>query len=1390
MGSNFSPLVPTIQPSRPTLLSRRVTFVRRFQYVLHIVKYLSVLILIVLAPDSSRVSYGQAPTKRILIITGYDPGHPAVTAILSSITSTMRQGSQGRVEFFYEFLENLRVPNSKYEPEMVSYLQRKYEGEKIDLILALGGVPLKFLLDHEGTLFSGVPKVYYFHDDREEKARSLWPRVTGVWADVELKKTLALALTLHPDTQNVVVVSGNSEQDKFLREEALTAFHDDEAKLHFTHITDVTGDQLKQSVATLPPKSVIIFLSFFVDKEGNSYSGPEALSLFAPSSNAPIYGISDTYMGAGIVGGNLLDFDGLGKRTGQVALRMLNGEKPENIPPQSVPTIAKFDWRELKRWHLDERKLPQGAIVLYRVPTFWELYKWYAIIAAVLILLQAFLITRLLITRARRRHAELESYHLALLAEAEHKRLDSVVSNVPGLVWETRIDPQTNERKTTFVSEHVQKMLGYSAEEWLSIPNFGLSIVHEDDRERAARESEAIFSTKEQGVVRFRWITKDGRTLWVEAHLAPILDKEGNAIGLRGFTLDISEQQQSEEARRQSEERNRAILEAVPDLMFLQTRDGVYLDYHAKDPKDLAVPPEKFLGKNVMDVLPRELATQFLQHFQRAELGEPQIMEYELDVNGHHGWFEARIVRSGDNILSVVRDMSARKLVEIALSQNEAQLAGIIGSAMDAIITVDQNQNVVLFNTAAERLFLCSAPEALGQPLDRFIPERFREVHRRHIQLFGEQRVMQRSMSPVGDIYGLRTSGEEFPIEASISQIEVNGEKFFTVVLRDITERKRAVDDLRQSEQRFAKSFRANPQPMSLTTIAGGLYLDVNESFLAMSGYTREEVIGHTSIELRIWETNDLRADFIRQLDQQGSVVNREVKFRTKDGSLRVLLSSAEKLEIGGRECLLIASSDITDRDAAQTALRESEARFRNMADTAPVMIWVAGQNKQCTYVNKKWLEFTGHNMEEELGEGWIKGIHKDDRDRCLETFSTSFDDHGSFEMEYRLRRHDGEYRWLLDTGAPRFSSHGQFLGYIGSCLDITERKQSEVDLKTAVGQLNELKNQLEAENIYLQEELQFDHAFGEIVGNSDAIKYVLFKVQQVAPTDSTVLITGETGTGKELVARAIHGASSRQDRPLIKVNCAALAPTLIESELFGHEKGAFTGAAARKLGRFELANGGTIFLDEIAELTTDLQAKLLRVIQENEFERLGGTKTLKADVRIIAATNRNLKAEVEAGNFREDLWYRLNVYPITVPPLRQRKEDIPLLVEHFVAKYSKRFGKRILTVSPRAMHSLQAHSWPGNVRELASAIERAIIHTQGSTLQIVDRFESPVEEPAATTMTLEEIERDYILRTLENTGWRIEGAYGAAKILGMNPSTLRTRMLKLGIQRRRTNFA
>ncbi|MBH0195817.1 MAG: sigma 54-interacting transcriptional regulator [Nitrospira sp.] len=348
---------------------------------------------------------------------------------------------------------------------------------------------------------------------------------------------------------------------------------------------------------------------------------------------------------------------------------------------------------------------------------------------------------------------------------------------------------------------------------------------------------------------------------------------------------------------------------------------------------------------------------------------------------------------------------------------------------------------------------------------------------------------------------------------------------------------------------------------------------------------------------------------------------------------------------------------------------------------------------------------------------------------------------------------------------------------------------QAAIAIKNAqlFTEVAQLKTRLEAENLYLREEIKLNHNFEEIVGENQHIKSVLRLVEQVAPTDSTVLIRGDTGTGKELMARAIHNLSRRKTRSLVKVNCGAIPANLVESELFGHEKGAFTGALQRRIGRFELADGGTIFLDEVGELPLDAQVKLLRVLQEREIERVGSGHSINVDVRVIAATNRDLHAAVKAGSFRADLLYRLNVFPIDMPPLSARASDIPLLVDRFVAKFSHKLGKQIDGVSHSTMDRLMKYAWPGNIRELENVIERATILTNGPLLQIDNVLLQGNAAPMPPTSdSLEAVERTHILHVFQDTHWVIEGNQGAATRLGLHPNTLRSRMQKLGIKKSR----
>ncbi len=462
------------------------------------------------------------------------------------------------------------------------------------------------------------------------------------------------------------------------------------------------------------------------------------------------------------------------------------------------------------------------------------------------------------------------------------------------------------------------------------------------------------------------------------------------------------------------------------------------------------------------------------------------------------------------------------------------------------------------------------------------------------------------------------------------------------------------------------------------------------------------------------------------------------------------------------------------ERAQLDAKLRDNEERLRDLFDEAPIAYVHEGLDSKFIRANKtamKTLGITPDQVSNMYGASFIPDTPEAQR-RLKDAFDSIGKGVDTSGVILELRRKDnGKPLWIKWWSRP--DSSGTYTRTM--FVDITEQVLMEQE-----------KARLEVQNVYLQEEIKGSHNFEELIGSSTSLKKVLKQVERVAPTDSTVLITGETGTGKELIARAIHNLSPRKNKPLVKVNCAAIPAGLIESELFGHEKGAFTGALTRKMGRFEVADKGTIFLDEIGELPLDLQSKLLRVLQEGEFERVGGTQTFKIDVRVIAATNRNLEQLSKAGQYRPDLYYRLNVFPIHLPALREREEDIPLLVQYFVQKHGMRLGKKIDRISDRMMSTLQRYQWPGNIRELEHVIERAVILSEGTELEPIDWL-SPAPNTALAngkTLTLEEMERQHICDVLEQTSWRVSGDKGAAAILGLKPTTLEARMKKLGITR------
>jgi formate hydrogenlyase transcriptional activator len=480
------------------------------------------------------------------------------------------------------------------------------------------------------------------------------------------------------------------------------------------------------------------------------------------------------------------------------------------------------------------------------------------------------------------------------------------------------------------------------------------------------------------------------------------------------------------------------------------------------------------------------------------------------------------------------------------------------------------------------------------------------------------------------------------------------------------------------------------------------------------------------------------------------------------------------------------------ERDRSQSALRlafdeirTSEGQLRQTVDAIPQMIVVLGADGNVVYANRTVLDYVGYSADKLMESDFREQVfHAEDLERLRETRRNGFSGRVQWENEIRVRRNDGQYRWFLIRYNPIFDERGHLVRWCAAGTDIEDRKRGEEKLRE--------------ENLALREEIDRSSMYEEIVGSSQALRAVLSQVGRVAPTDSTVLILGETGTGKELIAGAIHKRSKRSTRAFIRINCAAIPPSLIASELFGHEKGAFTGALQRRAGRFESADGGTIFLDEVGDLPTDTQVALLRVLQEREFERVGSSRPISIDVRVLAATNRDLEAAVAAGTFRQDLFYRLNVFPLRVPALRERKDDIPLLVEYLVERYAKRAGKRISKIKKKTLDLFQSYDWPGNIRELQNVIERAVIlcdeetfsvdeaWLQGKPSEVSGSVRSFPGNLAEVEKEFADRERELIEAALAACHGRVSGAGGAAAKLGIAPQTLDSKIASLGIDKRR----
>ncbi len=587
----------------------------------------------------------------------------------------------------------------------------------------------------------------------------------------------------------------------------------------------------------------------------------------------------------------------------------------------------------------------------------------------------------------------------------------------------------------------------------------------------------------------------------------------------------------------------------------------------------------------------------------------------------------------------------------------------------------------------------------------------------------------------------------------------------------DVTEQELLTQELRRRE-----AYLADAQRLSHTGSFGwrpneGEVVWSDETYRIFEYDTTVKPTVESAVERIHPQDRVLVQQVLDRASQTGADFEHEYRLLLPDGRLKYVHAIAHAVQnaAGDRE-FIGAVTDITARKAAEGKIRGQEIELRQILDLTPQHVAVISSWHDRIFASRALLNYFGLSLEEWQSRGTQTRVHPEDVERLAWGPQGGPPD----QYEARLRRYDGTYRWFLVRNNPLYDEQGQITRWLVAGTDIDDRKQAE--------------ERLRQENVALREEIDKASMFEEIVGTSSSLKAVLSRIAKVAPTDSTVLITGETGTGKELIARAIHKRSQRAGRPFVSVNCAALPPTLVLSELFGHEKGAFTGATQRRLGRFEMADGGTIFLDEVGELLPDAQAALLRVLQEREFERVGGSQPTQVDVRVIAATNRDLSAPMASGAFRRDLLYRLNVFPIEMPPLRERKDDILMLVEYFVQRYANRAGKNIRSIDQKTVDLLQSYDWPGNIRELQNVIERSIILSSGDVFSVDELWLSKSTSPQAARVEAR-TEREIIEAALAQTRGRVSGPSGAAAKLGIPASTLEDRIKVLKINKQQFKF-
>ena len=908
--------------------------------------------------------------------------------------------------------------------------------------------------------------------------------------------------------------------------------------------------------------------------------------------------------------------------------------------------------------------------------------------------------------------------------------------------------------------------------------------VHPEDRQRSVQSLAQLFEHHQKFDLKYRFIRADGQVRVIQDFGTPIFEN-GVVTRFVGACTDITEQEQMTQELARSE----AYLAEAQRLshtgsfgwtlssgvIFWSEETFRIFEYGPAIKPTLNLilervhPADLVLVKEAIDRASQDGKDFDLQH---------RLLMPDGSVKHVHVTAHASRDESGElEFVGAISDITAAKRAEEKLRRSEAYLADAQRLGKSCSFATDTVRHEFSY-WSAEMYRMYEFDPSKGLPslasaLERLHPEdrqRVQEAFQKSVQSRAGIEIDYRLLLADGLIKHLHQVAQPV-VNASGDVVEIVG------TLMDVTKAKQAEEKIAKSEKELRITIETIPAHIG-TNLPDGSVDFIGQSFLDYVGLSKEQWLNWGWMNVIHPEDLDGAVTGFRAALASGKPFEYEQRIRHADGTYRWFLGRNVPLfnEKGTIVKWYGTLLDIEDRKRAELKLRQDEQEFRRIVDAIPHAIHVLKPDGSFLYANQAVLDYTGFTMEEVMAPDYrTRVFHPEDLEKINEERQEALLRGVPFEQEQRGRRRDGEYRWFLIHYNPLRDEQGRVIRWYATGIDIEDRKRAEERMRN--------------ENLALREEIDRHSMFEEIVGTSLALRAVLSRVFKVAPVDSTVLITGETGTGKELVARAIHRRSRRSSHAFVSVNCSAIPRDLIASELFGHEKGSFTGALQQRLGRFELAQGGTLFLDEVGELPLETQITLLRVLQEREFERVGGNQPIHADVRVIAATNRDLETAISAGAFRRDLYYRLNVFPIEIPTLSERKEDIPMLVEYFIDRYARKAGKKIRTIDKSTLELLQSYPWPGNIRELQNVIERSVIVCETETFSVDESWLSvestrahPSSHPVASMSPAQE--RHKIEAALAQTEGRVSGPSGAATILGIPASTLESKIRSLKINK------